>query len=119
MSTCDGYVCTVSVTLLKTLNGICRQVWYADDATGCDKLDRLRVWDALLLHGPKYGYFPKPSKCILLVKLECLERANQLFKGTEVTVEKQGSKDSGVELITNGTRHLGAAVGTEESNTAL
>ena len=81
--------------LLKTLNGLCRQVWYADDATGCDKLERLRLWyDTLLANGPKYGYFPNPSKCILLVKPDRLERANQIFKGTGVVIENEGSKDS-------------------------
>ena len=54
------------VPLLKKLHPMCLQVWYADDATGCDKFERMRAWfDALQLHGPKYGYFPKPSKCIL------------------------------------------------------
>ena len=78
--------------------------WYADDATGCDSLERMRVWfDALLEKGPKYGYFPKPSKCILVTKPECLEKANSIFKGTGVSVQTDGSKDSGVE-VTIGTK---------------
>ena len=28
--------------LLKHLQPLCKQVWYADDATGCDKLEALR-----------------------------------------------------------------------------
>ena len=60
---------------------------------------------------PKYGYFPKPSKCILVVKPDRLEHANAIFKGTGVKLQVDGAKDSGVEINTTGTRHLGAAVG--------
>jgi hypothetical protein len=103
------------VPLVKLLQPICKQVWYADDATGCDKFSKLRQWfDLLLEKGPIYGYFPKPSKCILLTKPDRVGLANKLFKGTGVDVQTEGSKDSGIEIITNGTRHLGAAVGTDE-----
>ena len=69
-------------------------------------------FDALQRHGPKYGYYPKPSKCILIVKPDRLKKANEVFKGTHVEVKVEGAKDSGVEINTTGTRHLGAAVGT-------
>src|ERR1700710_1685258 len=101
------------VPLLRKLHPLCRQVWYADDATGCDSFARMREWfDALQRHGPKYGYYPKPSKCILIVKPDRLKKANEVFKGTHVEVKVEGAKDSGVEINTTGTRHLGAAVGT-------
>jgi hypothetical protein len=81
------------VPLLKELHPKCLQVWYADDATGCDTLVRMRAWfDALRALGPKYGYFPKPSKCILVVKPERLEQANEIFKGTKVKLEIDGTK---------------------------
>ena len=98
----------------------CRQVWYADDATGCDTLLVLLEWFNLLKkHGPLYGYHPKPEKCILLVKPERLERAREVFLGTGVQVETEGSKDvkkvdKNLEIISEGARHLGAAVGTSE-----
>ena len=99
--------------LLKHLSGISKQVWYADDATGCDSIDRLKSWyDTLLIKGPIYGYYPKPAKCILVVKPEHIERARAVFKGTGVDVQSDGAKDTGVELTVEGTRHLGAAVGT-------
>ena len=103
------------VPLLKELHPMCRQVWYADDATGCDSFERMRAWfDALRALGPKYGYFPKPSKCILVVKPDRLTHANEIFKGTGVKLQVDGAKDSGVEINT-GTRHLDAAVGPMNS----
>jgi len=57
------------VPLLKQLLPLCKQVWFADDATGCDDFLTMRKWfDTLVEKGPLYGYFPKPSKCILLAK---------------------------------------------------
>jgi hypothetical protein len=67
--------------LLKELQPLCKQVWYADDATGCDKFRALRNWfDALLEQGPKYGYFPKPVKCILITKPERAEEARLISR---------------------------------------
>jgi hypothetical protein len=100
------------VPLSKDLQPLCKQVWYADDATGCDKFEKLRAWfDVLLKKGPVYGYFPKPSKCILLTKPERVEQAKKIFRGSGVTVQTEGSKDTGIEINCEGTRHLGAAVG--------
>jgi len=53
----------------------------------------------------------------LLSKPERAEEARRLFKGTDVDVLINGCKDSGVELNCEGTRHLGAAVGTEDFKT--
>ena len=108
--------------LMKEIRPLCNQVWYADDATGCDKFAKLRVWfDALLKRGPKYGYFPKPEKCILVTKPERLDAAREAFKKSGVKIDTSGSKDvssmkkdSGIEILANGTRHLGAAIGTTE-----
>ena len=58
------------VPLSKQIQTICKQVWYADDATGCDSLEKLHKWfNALREYGPQYGYFPKPEKCILFFLL--------------------------------------------------
>ena len=54
----------------------------------------------------------KPSKYILLSKPHLFERAQEIFKDSGVLVQMDGSKDTGVEVISTGTRHLGAAVGT-------
>ena len=104
--------------LVNDLHGLCNHVWYADDATGCGTFAQMRAWfDALLAKGPKYGYFPKPAKCILVVKPERAAKAQEMFKNTDVCVQTEGSKDSGVEVTVQGTRHLGAAIGTPDCKT--
>ena len=52
--------------------------------------------------GPKYGYYPKPSKSHLIVKEEHFDREKFIFKGSEVKITKSGQQ------------HLGAAVGSKE-----
>ena len=82
---------------------LCKQVWYADDSAGAGKLNEMKKWwDELNQTGPKYGYFPKPSKTILIVKdPEKLELANAIFGRTGITID------------VNGERHLGAAIGSK------
>ena len=64
--------------LVSEIRPLCNQVWYADDATGCDTFAKLRIWfDALLTKGPKYGYFPKPEKCILVTKPDRVSAARE------------------------------------------
>ena len=110
------------VPLFKILLPLSKQVWFADDATGCDTFTKLKVWfDALLAHGPRYGYYASPSKCILVAKPERIDQARAIFRGTGVVIQLDGSKDQltqvgaqGVEIVTTGARHLGAAVGTPQ-----
>ena len=78
-----------------------KQVWYADDATGAGTCDDLRAfWDSLQIHGVGYGYHPNATKTHLVVKAEHATKARELFAGT------------GVNVTTEGKRHLGAAVGS-------
>ena len=95
--------------LIDTLNAAtdpsrCRQVWYADDSTAAGKLSELRKWwDTLYNTGPKYGYFPKPSKTILILKdRQLYDEAVTLFEHTEI------------EITLSGERHLGAVIGSQE-----
>ena len=85
-------------------NSICKQVWFADDSTCGGKIHEMkRWWDKLNVIGPKYGYFPKSSKTILIVKNEeMLKKAEYDFAG------------SGVTITSSGERHLGAVIGSEE-----
>jgi hypothetical protein len=75
---------------------VCKQSWYADDSNAAGRLRALKKWwDTLTELGPKYGYFPKSAKTILLVKDPSLaSTANALFKG------------SGVQIRLDGHRHL-------------
>ena len=48
------------------------QAWFADDATAGGRIKVVKAWwDLLFELGPSYGYFPKPSKMVLIVK--CLK----------------------------------------------
>ena len=77
------------VPLTRHLHTYCNQIWYADDATGCDSLSRLKAWhDELLEQGPIYGYFPSPAKCILVTKPDKIEQAIDLFKMLQQTALK-------------------------------
>ena len=99
--------------LVEQLPPICKHAWVADDASGCDELTKLKKWyDDLLTKVSSYGYYPNPSKCILVVKAEKLEQAKLLFKGMGVDITLDGSKDTGIEINTQGARHLGATAGS-------
>ncbi len=59
-------------------------------------------WDLVILYGPYIGYHAKPSKSWLIVKPEHLDYAKKTFAGT------------GLQITTEGKRHLGAVVGSKE-----
>ena len=64
-------------------------------------LTSLRTWwDRLTEIGPDYGYYPNSSKTSLVVKEGSLEEATAIFEASDVTITVEG------------TRHLGAAIGT-------
>ena len=80
-----------------------RQSWYADDSSLGGGLEPLRQWwDRLVGDGPAFGYFINPSKSVLVVKRDKLEATETIFAGT------------GVSITTDGCRHLGPAIGTDQ-----
>ena len=80
-----------------------RQAAYADDLTGSGTIDGLKTWwDMVIEWGPFIGYYAKPSKSWLIVKPEHLVYAREVFTG------------SGLQITTQGQRHLGAVVGSEQ-----
>ena len=87
-----------------TQEELCKQSWYADDSNATGRLREVKKWwDTLIVLGPKYGYYPKPSKTVLIVKDPSMEQlANDLFAGT------------GVQITLQGQRHLGASIGSED-----
>ena len=79
------------------------QVWYADDGTGVGKLTQLKGWwDTLASKGPNYGYYTNARKTVLVVKPQHEAQAKGIFANT------------GIEIQTNGARHLGAAIGSKQ-----
>ena len=49
--------------LIRKLDHLAKQVWFADDATTGGKLKQLREWwDEIISVGPSYGYFANPKK---------------------------------------------------------
>ena len=76
---------------------------FADDMSASGKVVSLKeCWIRLIEVGPKYGYYPQPTKSWLIVKPEQLDEARRIFEGT------------GVQITTEGERHLGAVIGAEE-----
>ena len=84
-----------------------QQVCYADDSTSAGHLIEMKSWwDLLNQAGPKYGYFPKPSKTILLVKDE------QSFQLDEELFNKEKDENAKIKITLSGERHLGAVIGS-------
>ena len=80
-----------------------KEVAFADDSTVPGNIKEVkRYWELLVRVGPKYGYYPKPSKYHLILKEEHLDKAKFIFKGSEVKITKSGQ------------RHLGAAIESTE-----
>ena len=100
------------IPFVKEVLHACNQVWFADDASGADKLANLLKWHLLFKLGPSYGYFVNPVKCVLVVKPEYLAEAQAMFADTGVQICSDGAKDSGGEVSSEDARHLGAAIGS-------
>ena len=84
-----------------------KQVCLADDITGAGKLENLRKWwDIILNHGSKIGYYVNQGKSWLILKDAAqMPIAREIFKGT------------GIQFTTEGQRHLGVNIGSNEFRT--
>ena len=68
-----------------------KQVWYADDASVIGTVSSLvDCWNTLSEIGPMYGYYPKASKTVLLVKDSSFDLAHKLFDSTGITITTHG-----------------------------
>ena len=79
-----------TIPLIRSLQGRdqLHQVWYADDASACGSLTTLHGWFTDLLEsGPSFGYFPEPSKCVLVVDDQFMDEAKEVFKSFSITVK--------------------------------
>ena len=89
--------------LIRRLNDVAKQLWFADDAAAGGKLSKLLAWwEKLNQIGPSYGYHPNADKTWLVVKDEHMEHAKDLFSA------------HGVNLTSSGRKHLGSAIGDTE-----
>ena len=87
--------------LVKTLTGIAKQAWYADDSAAGSTIANLKNWwDQISLLGPKYGYHPNSSNTKLLVKSQFVDLARVIFEG------------SGIEVHSESEEYLGGAIGS-------
>ena len=78
------------------------QTWYADDSGALGALENLVEWlSSLTENGPKYGYYPEPSKSYFVVHPNFVEKAHQLF-------DRFGIR------IVEGRRYLGGLIGSDE-----
>ena len=60
-------------------------VAFAVDLTNAERLSKLRSWWKVFLDvGPKYRYFPKPSKTILIFKPEYEPKAAEILDDTNI-----------------------------------
>ena len=82
----------------------CMQAWYANDSSAAGKLNEVKLWwQQLNQHGPKFGYYPKASKSVLILKKQSLlHEARRIFA------------DTNIEITCQGERHLGAVIGHED-----
>ena len=82
-------------------NNNVKQVAYADDLTGAGRLETLQQWwDQIRSLGPAIGYNANAEKSLLIVKEQYFDKAVRIFAS------------SGVQIITEGRRHLGEALGS-------
>lgn len=76
------------------------QSWYADDSAAIGELKNLKEWlDLVIREGPKYGYYPEPSKSYLVVDKKYVAQAHEIFDEYKIK-------------IVEGKRFLGGFVGT-------
>ena len=92
----------LEITNIKT-NSDAKMVAYADDFSASGSITRLNYWwDTSCELGPKFGYFPEPTKSWLIVKPGCFDKAIHTFNETNI------------QITTQGRRHLGTALGTSK-----
>jgi hypothetical protein len=80
------------------------QPWYADDAGAGGNFCSIQYFfECLQEIGPGFGYFPEPSKSILVVRKHNLDKAKSAFA------------DQKFQITTGGNRYLRGFIGKEEA----
>ena len=83
-------------------------VFAGDFSVACNLNSIKDYWDKLTAIGPKYCYFPKPTKPYLIVKENKLMEKQKLFANSRV------NKKEGKRQLSEGKRQLGAIIGSTE-----
>ena len=90
-----------TIPIIRKLDTICKQIWYADDSAAIGSIEQLQAWWTKLVKvGPAYGYLPNPAKTWLVTKQDHFDKATNIFAG------------SGVNITPEGRPYLGAAIGS-------
>ena len=80
-----------------------KQGWYADDSSSVGTLSGiLKWWECLASAGPSFGYYPNASKTWLILK-----------DSSKMDVAKDIFESYGINITTDGNKHLGAVIGSE------
>ena len=89
--------------LIQKLQGLYRQLWFADNASAGGKITQLKEWWSRMQSlGPSFGYHPNPSKTWLLTKKHHLETAKEVFEDCDICI-----------ITSTGQRNLGSALGSD------
>ena len=88
--------------LIQKLQGLYKQLRFADDASAGGKITQLKDWWTRMQSlGPSFGYHPNPLKTWLLAKEQHLDTAKEVFE------------DCDIHITSTGQRHLGSALGSD------
>ena len=81
-----------------------KNIAFADDLTSvCKMYELIEWWKNVLYYGPYLGYYINESKSWLIIKEEYIQIAKETFR------------DYNIKITTDGHRHLGAVVGSNEN----
>ena len=90
------------VSLMPLIESLKDRTWYAGDSGTLGALGNLVEWlSSLTENGPKYGFYPEPSKSYLVVHPNIVEKAHQLFYRFGIRIDE-------------GRRYLGGFIGSDE-----
>ena len=74
-----------TILLIRRLDGLCKQIWYADDSAAIGTVEQLHAWwNRLATEDLAFGYFPNPAKTWLVTKQSHFDKASNMFAGSGV-----------------------------------
>ena len=77
-----------TIPIIRKLDSICEQIWFADDSAAIGKIAQLHAWWTKLIKvGPAFGYLPNPAKTWIVAKQDHLNLATDTFRGSGVNLK--------------------------------